>query len=84
MSSDSREDVIREMAYAKWEHSGCPSGDGVNFWLEAEQEFAQQQSCDSQPTTPARRGSIKAALVAADPPPLKLTKSAGQTRKKAS
>jgi hypothetical protein len=29
---------VREQAYYKWEQAGYPSGDGVNFWLEAEAE----------------------------------------------
>ena len=34
------EDVIRCCAYRKWEGAGKPTGDGVRFWLEAEQELA--------------------------------------------
>ena len=30
---------IRLCAYRKWEHAGKPTGDGVQFWLEAEQEL---------------------------------------------
>lgn len=33
------EDRIRELAYLKWEAAGCPPGDGVNFWCEAEAEI---------------------------------------------
>jgi hypothetical protein len=33
------EDRIRELAYYKWEAAGCPPGDGVSFWLEAETEL---------------------------------------------
>jgi len=29
---------IRETAYYKWQAAGCPCGDGVDFWLEAEAE----------------------------------------------
>ncbi|QVL30001.1 DUF2934 domain-containing protein [Telmatocola sphagniphila] len=29
---------IRLCAYHKWEAAGKPTGDGVSFWLEAEQE----------------------------------------------
>ena len=32
-------ETIREAAYYKWEVAGCPSGDGVDFWLEAEAEL---------------------------------------------
>jgi len=28
-------------AYQKWEAAGKPTGDGVQFWLEAEQELAE-------------------------------------------
>ena len=32
------EDVVRDAAYRKWQEAGEPPGDGVQFWLEAEQE----------------------------------------------
>ena len=32
-------DDIRLCAYGKWERAGKPSGDGVQFWLEAEREL---------------------------------------------
>lgn len=32
---------IRLCAYRKWESAGKPIGDGLQFWLEAEQELAQ-------------------------------------------
>ena len=37
------EDRIRELAYQKWEDAGCPPGDGVGFWLAAEQEVGGQK-----------------------------------------
>ena len=33
------EETIRHRAYLKWVARGMPAGDGVNFWLEAEQEL---------------------------------------------
>ena len=30
---------IRFCAYRKWEVAGKPTGDGIQFWLEAEQEL---------------------------------------------
>ena len=33
------EEAIRHRAYLKWLATGMPDGDGVNFWLEAEQEL---------------------------------------------
>lgn len=36
------EERIRERAYHCWEDAGCPAGDGVEFWLKAEAEIAQE------------------------------------------
>jgi len=33
------EEEIRDLAYRKWEEAGCPTGDGMAFWLAAEQEL---------------------------------------------
>jgi Protein of unknown function (DUF2934) len=33
------EDQIRDLAYRKWEEAGCPTGDGMAFWLAAEEEL---------------------------------------------
>jgi len=35
---------IRLCAYQKWEVAGKPAGDGVQFWLEAEQELIEGKS----------------------------------------
>jgi len=35
-------DKIREVAYLKWEAAGCPCGDGVEFWLQAEAELVSK------------------------------------------
>ncbi len=35
------EEDIRLRAYRKWESAGKPTGDGVQFWLAAEQELVQ-------------------------------------------
>ena len=35
------EKAVQLHAYQKWEAAGKPSGDGVRFWLEAEQELLQ-------------------------------------------
>lgn len=34
-------EAIRHHAYLKWLVAGKPDGDGLNFWLEAEQEHLQ-------------------------------------------
>jgi hypothetical protein len=33
------EDRIRELAYLKWETAGYPQSNGVEFWLQAEEEL---------------------------------------------
>jgi DUF2934 family protein len=35
---------IRLCAYQKWEAAGKPAGDGVQFWLEAEQELVHSKN----------------------------------------
>jgi len=32
---------VRKLAYMKWEAAGKPAGDGLDFWLQAEQEARQ-------------------------------------------
>ncbi len=41
---DGCEEEIRQLAYQKWEESGCPSGDGFDFWVEAEREVMARLS----------------------------------------
>ncbi|MGO8746426.1 MAG: DUF2934 domain-containing protein [Thermoguttaceae bacterium] len=38
---------IRLCAYRKWEAAGKPAGDGVQFWLEAEQELLPNKEATS-------------------------------------
>jgi hypothetical protein len=38
-TSELSEEKVRARAYEKWEAAGRPSGDGVCYWLEAEQEL---------------------------------------------
>jgi hypothetical protein len=38
---------IRRCAYQKWEAAGQPTGDGVQFWLEAEQELMEGKNENS-------------------------------------
>ena len=35
-------EAIRERAYSLWEQAGYPSGDGVDFWLQAEQQLKDE------------------------------------------
>ncbi len=56
MSSDQ---VIRELAYRKWQEAGSPpNNDGVYFWLQAEAELAR----NGEPEVPFRM--VKAAKTA--------------------
>lgn len=32
-------ELIRESAFAKWQAAGCPCGNDIEFWLEAEAEL---------------------------------------------
>lgn len=41
---------IRERAYYNWQAAGCPGGDGVEFWLEAESELAAASTLDGNAT----------------------------------
>lgn len=34
--------AIKELAHCKWEAAGCPSGDGIEFWLAAESEILKK------------------------------------------
>ncbi len=45
--TDAHQEAIRLLAYEKWEAAGCPAGDGVDFWLQAEQEVNAEQSGSS-------------------------------------
>jgi hypothetical protein len=40
---DEKDREVRERAYKKWEEAGRPPGDGVSFWLAAEQEYLEEQ-----------------------------------------
>lgn len=33
-----KEQIIRELAYHKWEEAGKPESDGIEFWLAAQEE----------------------------------------------
>ena len=41
---DAYHEAIRDLSYQKWEAAGSPGGDGVEFWLEAEQEVMAFQA----------------------------------------
>ena len=43
------EEAIRTLAHSKWEAAGCPAGDGIGFWLEAEREV-HAESASGDPT----------------------------------
>jgi len=45
--ADGCEETIRAVAYSKWEAAGCPAGDGVDFWLEAEREVIAERNASS-------------------------------------
>lgn len=43
-STNACEEAIRALAHSKWEAAGCPTGDGIEFWLEAEREVISEKS----------------------------------------
>ena len=45
------EENIRDLAHQKWEAAGCPDGDGMEFWLKAENELASPVSRDDEQQT---------------------------------
>ena len=46
--SESREQTIRERAYAQWEQDGRPDGRSLAHWLQAEMEVAVEQALAAQ------------------------------------
>jgi len=42
--ADNGEEAIRALAHHKWKVAGCPPGDGVEFWLDAEREVHTERS----------------------------------------
>jgi hypothetical protein len=46
--SESREQAVRERAYALWEQDGRPDGRGVAHWSQAEMEIAVEQALAAQ------------------------------------
>ena len=51
--TDSDVEAIRTLAHSKWEAAGCPTGDGVDFWLQAELELkAVWSTSDSLAASP--------------------------------
>ena len=79
MSDDSRLNMIRDLAYAKWELAGRPCGDGVDFWLDAELECEQLAAADEPKEIAAEKKPKKSTI---PPAPLKLAKIAGESRKR--
>lgn len=48
---DQEQEQVRLLAYLKWEAAGCPSGDGIGFWLEAEEELVKTVVSSVEDTT---------------------------------
>jgi hypothetical protein len=60
----SREQLIRETAYAIWEAEGQPEGQDQDHWTRAEQ-LAKEQVVEDQ--SPKKSRTKKAAATVADP-----------------
>ncbi len=50
-NTDTRDDQIRQRAYALWEKSGKTEGSEMDFWLEAERQIALDAG-ETAPATP--------------------------------
>jgi len=83
MSSETSQDAIRDLAYHKWEQAGCPDGDGVRFWLEAEHDLLANPSIPTNTNLDATIEELEASFPENDGPPLKLAKAGGSSRKRA-
>ncbi len=55
------EQRIREAAYVAWVRAGRPTGDGVQFWLEAEREFLRQEKSSDAAVEEASEESFPAS-----------------------
>jgi hypothetical protein len=64
--SESREQTIRERAYALWEQDGRPEGRSVAHWSQAEMEVAVEHALPAQGKVKAiksrRRRSVAKSL----------------------
>lgn len=83
MSSDSSQDAIRDLAYQKWEQAGCPDGDGVNFWLDAEHDLQSAPSIPTNTDLDATIDELEVSFPENDAPPIKMAKAGGSSRKRA-
>lgn len=52
---------IQRLAYSKWEKAGYPEGDGVDFWLEAENEVNAEAEVSSAPPKTSEKKSRRVA-----------------------
>jgi hypothetical protein len=44
VSYEELKERIKNLAYYKWQESGCPTGQDKNFWIEAENEVIGQHN----------------------------------------
>jgi len=52
-TESNREAEIRQLAYKLWQEAGCPEGNDVQHWLNAEAIWLEQQRA-ALPTKPAK------------------------------
>jgi len=51
---------VARRAYERWQARGCPRGDGLRDWLEAEQEILASRTSAATPTAGTQqKGSMK-------------------------
>ena len=60
---------IRTLAYCLWEEAGCPSGQDLYFWTEAETRLTAEKAPKAAPkrkSAPASNGQAKRPTKAAE------------------
>ncbi|WP_164876176.1 DUF2934 domain-containing protein [Falsirhodobacter deserti] len=46
---------VRDRAHALWEQAGCPDGQDMDHWSQAEREIAAED--DAEPSVPTKKGA---------------------------
>ena len=64
--SDDRDSLIRARAYELWKHAGCPDGQALEHWLDAERELFSDDSHVDDTSSNATNADVAREEGAAD------------------